>query len=416
MTKQTEPTYPPHIDHDEIELIDILRVIWKWKYLILAGTLFFSVVAIILSLQMDKVYRIDMVLLPGILRISEVGKNTYIDSPQNIKALIEAGTFDAQILKSISNPGDDDLPKLLKFKVNIPKGSTTLKVSYETSNIGQGIAVLETQLKLLINTYSDLVRYYQSEAEMQIQLKNTTILTLLNQIKEIRNNIATIKVEEESKINQIDYQIADIVANMATKRRKIKNLEKGISENQSEIERINKNTDLLIEERNKFLSTTKSGNDILSTLVYSNTIQQNIGYLNTLRSHINNKYNSIYQEELGIETSKNQIKDLKSQKEQLKKQTKYEMDNLKTKIENLDNVKKDELLKVKDLQFKNDNIQNIQVLQAPISSPIPIKPRKKLNVMLSAVVGFFTICFLAFLVEYVSKYRNRNINKDLSQQ
>jgi len=385
--------------------MDYLRVIWKWKYLILAGTLFFSVVAIILSLQMDKVYRIDMVLLPGILRISEDGKNTYIDSPQNIKALIEAGTFDAQILTNIYNPSDDDLPKLLKFKVNIPKGANALKVSYETSNINLGIAVLETQLKLLINTYSDLVRYYKSEAEMQIQLKNTTILELLNQIKEIRNNIATIKVEEESKINQIDYQLADIVANMATKRRKIKNLEKGISENQSEIERINKNTDLLIEERNKFLSTTKSGNDILSTLVYSNTIQQNIGYLNTLRSHINNKYNSIYQEELGIETSKNQIKDLKSQKEQLKKQTKYEMDNLKTKIEDLDNMKKDVLVKVRDLQFKNDNIQNIQILQPPISSPFPIKPKKKLIVMLAGVIGLFLSLFLAFLLEYISKYK-----------
>ena len=27
---------------DEIELIDILRVIWKWKYVILAGTLLWA--------------------------------------------------------------------------------------------------------------------------------------------------------------------------------------------------------------------------------------------------------------------------------------------------------------------------------------------------------------------------------------
>jgi len=33
-------TTPTKFD-DEIELIDYLRVIWKWKYVIVAGTLFF---------------------------------------------------------------------------------------------------------------------------------------------------------------------------------------------------------------------------------------------------------------------------------------------------------------------------------------------------------------------------------------
>lgn len=87
---------------DEIELIDSLRVIWKRKYLILLGTLLFSLIAGVVSYHMTKVYRIDMVVRPGVLRISADGENKYIDSPENIKALIEAGTFDEEIIKSIN--------------------------------------------------------------------------------------------------------------------------------------------------------------------------------------------------------------------------------------------------------------------------------------------------------------------------
>jgi len=50
MTDQPQQTN--HNDHryypeDEIELMDYLLVIWKWKYLILAGTLVFGLVAAI---------------------------------------------------------------------------------------------------------------------------------------------------------------------------------------------------------------------------------------------------------------------------------------------------------------------------------------------------------------------------------
>ncbi len=48
---------------DEIELIDLLHVIWKWKYLIIGGTVFFAVTAIIISLVMPKIYRIETVAL-----------------------------------------------------------------------------------------------------------------------------------------------------------------------------------------------------------------------------------------------------------------------------------------------------------------------------------------------------------------
>lgn len=62
---QSEPArnqtdYP----EDEIELIDLLRVIWKWKYLIIGGTLVCAIAAMVISSIMPKIYRIETVIHP----------------------------------------------------------------------------------------------------------------------------------------------------------------------------------------------------------------------------------------------------------------------------------------------------------------------------------------------------------------
>ena len=76
------------LDYDEIELMDILQTVWKWKYLILVGTLICIVAAAVISLNMTKVYSVGTVLIPGVAKVAADGKITYIGSPREIKALI----------------------------------------------------------------------------------------------------------------------------------------------------------------------------------------------------------------------------------------------------------------------------------------------------------------------------------------
>ncbi len=328
---------------DEIELIDILRVIWKWKYLILAGTLFCALSAAIISFYMPKVYSIDMVLRPGVLTIREDGNNVYIDSEQNIKAMIEAGTFNNQVLKNINNPNSDDMPKSLKFKISIPKQSNTLKVSYDTSNIDQGLHILNDMRKLLLERYSKVVKYYQNEYAMKLDLKKAEI--------------------RKVKANKQYYE------------NNVKNLEKRINELKSEIEIISNNTNYLVKERNKFLSKNVNENSILSALLYSNTIQQNLELANIYKNEIN-KYKLKREEEL-----------LKSK----------ESENKTTMLLN----------EIENLEFKKNSIQNIQILQPPTSSTFPIKPKKKLIVALASTAGLFLMMFLSFFLEYISKNKSR---------
>ena len=331
---------------DEIELIDYLRVIWKWKYLILFGTLVCGLIATIISLKMDKVYSINMVLRPGILSIGEEGKNVYIDSSQNIKALIESGTFDSSILNFLKDINKDiktdKVPKKIDFKINIQKNSDTIKIQYDTSDIKQGMDIQDYLSKLLLEMYSKLVQYFKNEYDLKLSL-----------------------FESET-----DYMKASI----QSYKRNVKNMKKRIDELAFEIELIKKNTTNLIKERNKLLSKNPKESNILSALLYSNTIQQNLQLSNYYQDE-NNKYKQNKEKEL-------------------------------QKIEKLENEIVNKLNEKKNLQFKKDSIQNIQILQPPTNSPYPIKPKKKLNVILALVTGLFLMLFLSFFLEYLSKHKS----------
>ena len=325
---------------DEIELMDYLRVIWKWKYMILGGFLLCALIAGVISFQMSKVYSISTVLHPGILRVGESGNNVYIDSPSNIRGLLQAGTFNDRILDALKKTSKEELPKELKFKVDIPPSSNTLRISYESSNIDQGVLVLSYLRKFLVEQYDELVKLYKNEYVKEIEIKKA----------------------------QIDSHRAILESS----KQKIKGLQKRIDELRAEIDLINNNTILLIKERDKLLSRNSSDN-ILSSVLYTNTIQQNLALANTYKNEFNSYNSQKENENVNLGKSQNAIREL--------------------------------LEEIKNLEFKNSNIENIQILQPPSPSLYPVKPKKKLIIILAAAVGLLFMLLLAFFIEYIAKYK-----------
>jgi LPS O-antigen subunit length determinant protein (WzzB/FepE family) len=218
---------------------------------------------------------------------------------------------------------------------------------------------------------------------------------------------ATTRADIDQKRNAMLTKKAQITA----KKAQIENMQKRISEMQIEIGRISKNTDLLIEERNKFLGRKTTDDNILSAVVYSNTIQQNISYLNELRGETNRIQDAIYNSEAAVDAMENSVKDLEAQIATLKELTKYKTETQKAEITTLESEKTFIAEEMKNLEFKKSYVQNIQILQPPKSNLSPVKPKTKLNVLLAGVVGLFLTVFLAFFIEYISKHKNNEINR-----
>ena len=338
---QPDQMRPRNRLEDEIELMDYLRVIWKWKYLIVAGTLICAVAAGVISFSMPKVYRISMVLQPGMLTRNGDGNAVYVDSPHNIKAIIEAGAFDREILDRVGGSHSNDLAESLRFKINIPAKSDTLKVSHETSDVNRGSQILAKLGQILLEKYGERVAYFQNEYETQI----------------------------DSKKVELSY----CEAKKRVCEQRIKNLEKRIEKLTPQIELVRKDTASLIQERDKFLSNNTNESNMISTILYMNTIQHNISLENSYRQEIDSYVTRKEDEEL-------EVKELNLQLNRLVEE-------------------------IKDLEFKKNNVKNIEILQPPTRSPHAIKPKINLNAMLAGVVGLFGMLFLAFFLEYIQKHR-----------
>ena len=328
---------------DEIALIDILRIVWKWKYLVLVGTIVCGLIAAAISFNMRKIYSIDMILSPDIVDIGKQGKIIYIDSPQKIKALINSGMFNNDILNYLNEKKMKNIPKNLSFNVTIPANSDMIKVVYETGDTKQGLIIQDRLSALLMEKYSNKVKYFKNEYDVKL----------------------------ESLKSELDY----IKATIRSFKRNVKNIEKRIDDLNSESKLIKDNTSKLINERNKLLSENPKEKDILSVLVYTNTIQQNL--------QLSNNY-------------QNEINDYKIKKEE-------ELQ----KIEKSENEITNKLSEIKNLKYIRDSFHNIELLQPATSSRFPVKPKKTLNTALALMAGFFLFVFISFFLEYLNRHKNQ---------
>jgi len=327
---------------DEIKLMDCLKVIWKWKKLIILGTIVIVIAAGVISFLMPKVYRIQMVLEPGIIKVSEDGQNIYAESQENIKALIETGAFDRDILNSLKDTNKNHIPKFLHYKVSVPIGSNAITISYQAPDIKLGVDILKKLSELLQNRHSQLGIRYKNELMIEIQAKKT--------------------------------EVSNLVAEKEASKQMIKNMDKRISGLVSEISDMKKNTESLIKERNQCVLKGNNKQDILSIILYTNILQQDL----TFTSILNNDLEQLV---------------LKRDEE------KVYVKNLKYKIARLEQ-------EIKYLDYRKTHIQNIQTIQPPTSSPVPIKPKKNLIVVLGTVFGLSLMLFLAFFLEYIQRHRD----------
>lgn len=335
------PPYDPY--EDEIELMDLLKVLWKWKYLIIAGTLFCAIAAAVVSLTMTKVWGVSTALQPGMVKVMDDGKTVYIDSPENIKTVIESGALNGAVLTDVRFPEGKEQPESVSFKVTVPKNTNAVEVVYETPYRDIGLHILKNLNQGLVERYARMVAYHREKFDMEIDQRMAAI--------------------EDQKA------ILD-----ATKR-EIQILDKTIDELEKEIRLINENTTSLIQQREKFVSNHVDTQNVLSAILFTNTIQQNMAL---------------------DKTSRDDLKQYRSDREALSLQ----LQTTQNKIKSLEN-------EIKSIEFKKQSIQNIQVLKAPRPSEAPIKPKTRLNVLLAGVVGLFLTVFLSFFVEYISKYRAR---------
>jgi len=249
--QQTEPqSHQPYYEDEKINLIDYLRVIWKWKWLIIAGVLICVIVAAIISLQMPKIFEVSMVIEPGIAGVNNFGDFVYIDSAENINEKINEEVYNRRVEKALQL---DPLKTRIKFKATLTRQKTNvIKVTsrWRESDINLGIKSTWQMINLLSDDYERIVQHRRGACDEQIKLKLNKIENTQNEIKMEHATLENIKQRREELLKEI----------------------RGVKEN----------TGKIVQQRDVLLKNKIPDKD-LSLLLYSTTIQQNVTYFNQLK-------------------------------------------------------------------------------------------------------------------------------------
>ena len=402
--QQYPQNYPPY--EDEINLIDYLRVLWKWKWLIVAGTLICAVVAAVISLRMPEIYEVSTVIEPGIIGVDNSGNYTYMNS-KNISGKINEGAYNKSIKKLLNI---DPSKTNLEFKAGVGKFTNQIRISaeYKGKDVDLGLEASRKLIAIISDDYKKVVEQRKNDYNRQIAEKQNEISKVeyieTQERKDIdeqillkQNEISKIETQERKDIdkqillkqNEIrkteiqwrrdtDKQVTLKLNNIERKRNQIKLQQEileiarqRIKELELEAKRNKNNTEKIVKQREILLKDNRA-KDALFLLLYATTIQQNEAYLIRLSNQIYNLRANLQAKEANIEELKVDTGFIATEIEELKLRR---AEGLQSKIDNIrSEIEKLKLRRAEGLQAKIDNIKaEIEELKLPRAEGLQAK-------------------------------------------
>jgi len=325
------------MEKKEAELIDYLDIIWKRKWIIILGTFLCMVIAGIVSFVVKPVYEIDAIVQPGKFFVE--------NESGNIEQIVVEQP--QQIADKINHRSFDALiavelgiqiSELSELKADSIRDTLLTRVWTKSSDVAMGKKALTMLLDLI---KSDM------DEKIEVELDNINADIKENEIEKERRaqEIGILK----NKLQIIKQRKQDLAEEMKTARVKIEELEK--------------------EQLGVLKKENRSEMESLGLLLYSNEIQQSFRYLDILNEKLSNE---------------------KLQEENVNSALQEE----NATIDKLDNT-------IANLKERKGRIDHTKIIKEPTRSVYPVFPRKKLNVLIAAVLGFVVFTLLAFFLDYL---------------
>ena len=432
---------------DQIGVITLMRLMWKWKIVILAGILICALAALVISVLMPHVYEMDMLVENVQIGTNKVGEKIYLGNLQKTSNQISAGAFSQDILGNLREQHKEALPKRIPFRVSLENNNQFAKIAYEAVDVEMGEQILSQLFKRLQKMNLVRIGHWEKELDGKIEEKRAELKSneekmsvaartaLLDKQKKLAEAKAE-KSEKEDMIKRLQGEINDLVvqrksdflenmSDMKAEKRKnrdmIKKLNKRNSEIKSSIKLIESEIELLINIRKELLSKRNETRNMGVVGELSSTIIDAYGKLAKLEHQVLSNDEMMFQVRLDIQELDNEIEKLK--KESGVKPSEIEVLNdqiaqARLDIEELESSEKEsgDELAVSDSTEKPDSdledttekarnqgalieeeigllevnkkkVKNIVLLQAPTSGVSPLTPNTRRNVVIGAVVG-----------------------------
>jgi len=390
MNKTQEPkeAYPRSDQfEDEIELIDYLRVLWKWKWVIIGGTLLCILAVAIYGFTRPvvKMYKVSAII--------EIDTKANLDPLAKVKSMIEYGMFNQQVLNGLSNSQGTSKPGSLAFEVSVPKGLNILDIAYKTQDPDLGKAVLDSLAKQIEENYVAAIEKRKTEWEESLKKRNESI-------KDVQYKIKLMKKQFEFTVFETRNKIKEYAQDIETLREKVNLVRNRIDLMEKTLQRAQSNSAKLAAKRAETILDSQDETGHVDVFLQASAIQQIIDYPIALRERIDSV---IFKEKKFLSDilfSNNLIKRMEKDSEILKLDHESQIRAKEEEVSRLN-------LEIDSLRSDRDQFTEIIVRRPPRASLLPIKYKAKFATILGGVVGFFFSVFLAFFIEYIKNASKR---------
>ncbi len=354
---------------DEIDIYELFSKIWKKKWVIFVCFCFMLIIAIGYILIVTPLYRIKAQIRP----VSFI--------PEDIQKWFNIKGYQAYLKKTYPEYIDK-----IKITASIPRKGKTVFLEMFFPDPQKGVKILREILEYYKSIIEKNTKDFEREKKLiqkEIEKKQKEIEKIELEKKVITRQI----IELTEKIKLKEFQKKLLKSNIQVYEETKKNLEKIISQiNKNTQDLIRLRTELLTKQPNKMINNKKES-DQLTLLLYSNIIQQNISYISILEMRIFNLKKEYFELQEKLDRLDLDILALKNQ-----------IENLKQKRD--EKLEKNKAILVADMKKLEVNLQNLRafdIVQPPISSPKPEKPKKVLILTIAGISGIFTGIFLSFI-------------------
>jgi succinoglycan biosynthesis transport protein ExoP len=356
-------------NENEIELIDLLNVISKRKWLIIIPTIIFVLAAALVSFLLPKVWEVDAIMVPSKFMVqTEQGefKEVVVTDPKQIAGQINQESYNNLIAEELNL----DFKTFPKIRAENLRDTKLVRVWVKDKNVEKAAAILNS---LFVYLKADLDR----KIEVEIKGVDTKIATNANMIKQKNLDIQSARIE----ISKTKQEISSAQTKLKISEER---LDKIIQEMKSVKDRVTE----IEKTQQDMLAQKQEGAEALALLLYSNEVQQNLRYYDALDEKLNAE--KLIQENLRFSVK---------EKEQAIRQLDNSIDKLKNEINDVE--RENEFLSERKLR-----IDYTQLIKKPTSSRYPVFPKKRVFVLVSAIVGLLVFTLLAFLLDYIERRHN----------
>ncbi len=383
VTEQVPEEHPVYYQEEEIDLTDLISVLWRRRWFMLIVILVITGIAAAYAFLSTPKYEIVSQVKPGITGYNQDGSPRHTLRPKDIKEWFDKKAYLSIIERNHLVTGTKGLPDITASN---PRNADVISISFFWPDPAQGRALFSAIFEDFKKTSSMNLKQNLAVARQELAEK---IATKKRQINEL--DIEAEKISND--IGKQRNQIGVLKAGIDFSKKERAQLEQLIKNLKIQVDSIDKNTADLLTQRNSLLS---SSDDKLSLLMYSNIIQQNIAYITNLYQRINDLENQVNKSKLDEISKKKAIKDIEAAIRELELKKAKELPLERAALEE----------RIATLKVRLDSLSPIEIVQAPFSSTRPVKPAKKKVVAIAFVFGCFVAVFAAFIVDFLARSKN----------